>query len=659
MRYSTMLMHCRAAAQTFVLALCASGANFNTAAQTLTSAQQGEAAAVVVAAVAVTPETLAAAQLATYQNLGPERLTQANRLAQALTADTDPRLILDVIDLQLRARLDSAQSSSLARLAMAGVALAQATGDRMRLAQMQGLAAETVFWSDDSDRGFKLALAALNAQRAVASSDAEHPVPNLLHRQYLRYAAMLQSKESDDLVVGILKQAEALVPRIDNPDLAHIATHMLSAGVSLSLGDHNGALSELDRADALAQRFNYARWRLNIGNKRAEVNLELGRLTEAETHYTAVLQAASRQNNNFSATDALSQLAFIAYLRNDSARRYQLARDALAVAKSLDDGPDLAYASLEFASAAAAMPGRVAEARQAFANALRISLEPRSVRRQLAIASTRIEINAAAGDWAALREALREESALRTAQELKRRQLQTRVAQAVYEVKGRELKMQLLEKQNESSVLRITNAEQRVFWQQVLIVMTASLLLVSLFAGYLLSRRAKLFKGRTQTDSLTEVQSRSAILDFARASFAEAKTNKHIVSACVLDFDRFKSINDEHGHEAGDIVLHTAANVMKQTLRAGDAIGRVGGDEFLIIMQNADLAVGNQVAERICAAVRNTAISHAGIELQATVTVGVASSDDPAVDSAAALIRAADAVLLAAKRKGRSSGGAI
>jgi len=118
----------------------------------------------------------------------------------------------------------------------------------------------------------------------------------------------------------------------------------------------------------------------------------------------------------------------------------------------------------------------------------------------------------------------------------------------------------------------------------------------------------------------------------------------------MMDVDHFKSINDRHGHAAGDRVLAAIGSIGRSAVRAGDYIGRMGGEEFCVMLPGASLREAQDVAERL----RSLIADMGGGELpDVTVSLGVASgqADDPNV---AALIARADAALFHAKRAGRN-----
>jgi diguanylate cyclase (GGDEF)-like protein len=117
----------------------------------------------------------------------------------------------------------------------------------------------------------------------------------------------------------------------------------------------------------------------------------------------------------------------------------------------------------------------------------------------------------------------------------------------------------------------------------------------------------------------------------------------------VIDVDRFKSINDRFGHEAGDAVLTGLVNLVRRTVRAGDVLFRMGGDEFLLYLPDASEAGALRVAEQLRASVTTAALLK---QDPVTVSIGVAELQEG--DSLDAWIRRADAALYEAKRAGRN-----
>lgn len=127
----------------------------------------------------------------------------------------------------------------------------------------------------------------------------------------------------------------------------------------------------------------------------------------------------------------------------------------------------------------------------------------------------------------------------------------------------------------------------------------------------------------------------------------------HSLALIMVDIDRFKVINDSHGHPAGDAVLREVARRLSDQVRTVDRVARLGGDEFSLILMQADRMGALEVAQRVCTAMRRELVfASAAPKLTVTVSAGVASLPLDA-RNAAELIAAADKALYAAKAAGR------
>lgn len=149
------------------------------------------------------------------------------------------------------------------------------------------------------------------------------------------------------------------------------------------------------------------------------------------------------------------------------------------------------------------------------------------------------------------------------------------------------------------------------------------------------------------TDDLTGLSNRRHFVERAREAIAVARRYGQWCSFAIIDIDRFKKVNDQRGHQAGDEALVTLAAVLKANLRTTDLAARFGGDEFIVLMPLTDPEAGLAAAERIRHAVTRDA---PGMAL--TVSVGVASlrGDEAVLEE---MMAHADQALYDAKRRGR------
>ncbi len=152
------------------------------------------------------------------------------------------------------------------------------------------------------------------------------------------------------------------------------------------------------------------------------------------------------------------------------------------------------------------------------------------------------------------------------------------------------------------------------------------------------------------TDELTGLLNRRALDEVVQQRHAEGDANAVVI---LLDVDRFKAINDGHGHEAGDEVLVQVAQLLQHHLRRSDSIARYGGEEFLVLLADGDLAGGRQLAESLRLALQQMDIALAGgTVLRVTASFGVAEGGTDALGWRT-LLRAADAAMYRAKAQGR------
>jgi diguanylate cyclase (GGDEF)-like protein len=155
-------------------------------------------------------------------------------------------------------------------------------------------------------------------------------------------------------------------------------------------------------------------------------------------------------------------------------------------------------------------------------------------------------------------------------------------------------------------------------------------------------------------DGLTGLWNRTAIFDILQNELARSGRSGQPLIALMADLDGFKPINDRFGHMAGDAVLRQAAARMRASVRRYDAVGRYGGEEFLMVLPGCDLAGGVALAERIRDAIKGECFRSGDTEIQLTCSLGAAAAVPPAIPQADDLVRAADAALYRAKRQGRN-----
>jgi diguanylate cyclase (GGDEF)-like protein len=155
------------------------------------------------------------------------------------------------------------------------------------------------------------------------------------------------------------------------------------------------------------------------------------------------------------------------------------------------------------------------------------------------------------------------------------------------------------------------------------------------------------------TDGLTGALSRRAFRQELDRAFSLAIRHKHDLSCIILDLDHFKTVNDQYGHSAGDQVLSAAAAACREELRKSDAFGRMGGEEFAILLPHTGLGSAMKVAEKLRAAIAQLRIPTLAQPIKVTASFGVANLDE-SVAGPDALLQNADVALYSAKGDGRN-----
>ena len=155
-------------------------------------------------------------------------------------------------------------------------------------------------------------------------------------------------------------------------------------------------------------------------------------------------------------------------------------------------------------------------------------------------------------------------------------------------------------------------------------------------------------------DGLTSLWNRGVILDLLGRELSRSHREHTSTSILLCDLDHFKKVNDAYGHLAGDEVLRETARRMLASVRSYDFVGRYGGEEFLIVLNNCKPAYGFARAEEIREAIGRRAVQTCAGPLSITMSLGLLLSQEWGLQPTEALLREADAALYAAKEAGRN-----
>jgi diguanylate cyclase (GGDEF)-like protein len=473
------------------------------------------------------------------------------------------------------------------------------------------------------------------------------------------------------------------------------------AGLHDTLGDHASALTDLTRAmqilpdkpsgtdpqdaqNLAAQRMNIAsaigkihlhrqeyaeaaaayqdvlRYTRQIKEEHAEaiIQLNLGecyrglqRWQESQTAYARALEIGGKLKDQALLGRAHAGLGALARLRKDDAAA--LASLALAHAElSAAQVPlDLGHADLERAETLADM--RDWQQLSALADQLVATFttigDKRLLRRALDLHARAAE---GRGDLTAALADTRKEVALED--EIERSELDDELAKrnVQFDVARLEDKTRLLARENELANLQIRHDRDISLMQRAAIVVAIAIVLL---LAYIIRRRVKtqrLLTRLAQEDPLTGLRNRRESLAASGALFDASRHAGTPFALALVDIDHFKRINDTYGHAAGDAVLVAVAARMRESLRAGDICGRVGGEEFLFVFPRCDLDHAAKRLEDIRVAITELRVSALPVDHKVTLSAGLTErwTSDRQLDG---LVRRADVALYAAKHAGR------
>ena len=190
-------------------------------------------------------------------------------------------------------------------------------------------------------------------------------------------------------------------------------------------------------------------------------------------------------------------------------------------------------------------------------------------------------------------------------------------------------------------------------WQWTALALGAVLLLLLGRLVHRQLRTTRRLRALALTDELTGVANRRSIELFGEDALDAARRSGTGLTALTVDIDRFKSINDRYGHFAGDEALIRVARACQDTLREFDRLGRIGGEEFLVLLPDTTLAAALPIAERLRQRTETLALDDLAPGLRVTLSIGAAALREDETELGA-LTRRADLALYRAKRLGRN-----
>jgi diguanylate cyclase (GGDEF)-like protein len=449
------------------------------------------------------------------------------------------------------------------------------------------------------------------------------------------------------------------------PDLLEAQRLYTSLGLDFLINQNLGAIANayslvgdmpmsLKYLDAQLKAFQSAHYAYGVLRAKSQIGAayaQMGRNEESLATFREVL--ALRNQMNEGGTSAPWWLGIARALANLG--RYRESLEALAQARKQvprDNSADFVELNL-VEGEVLSMLGRDAEALDRFAAAERALAASRNLRSEVRLHEERSRTLEAMGRHAEAYFELRKFiDGHRELDALDQKQAVTRMRVAFDQGRTETSNAQLSSlAEARAAQVKALKASQR--WQWL------SLALAILVAGSLLTfsirewRRSRRLRVLAMTDELTRLANRRRIMLAAAEALVLARQQGQPLTILIFDIDHFKLVNDTYGHDRGDLVLKRVADASKRSLRKADRIGRIGGEEFMVVLSQTDRRQAELVGTRIQAELAGESWSDVDAALRVTVSIGIALAA-PTDTDVADVIRKADLALYQAKNNGRN-----
>jgi diguanylate cyclase (GGDEF)-like protein len=550
-------------------------------------------------------------------------------------------------DLEIRARLllcdyyserDGSAAQQQIGAATALLAQAQRKGLRAGVLTCQGETLETAGDYAHADKEFDEAVAV-----ATSTNDEQMLAEALFSRGYLR---ALRGEFAAGL--GDVRRSQQLFERINMPQYALTVLNTI-ATIYNRMGEHEQAAEIYERAQVQQHdaglRRDEAVTLYNLGRAR----LRLGEWDAARAGYSGCLALSEELKYRRGEAYALLGLASVDNGTADPNGALDKLKRAIELQRQSPDARLDAQIQLARGTALRQLQ-RGAEALSALEQSEAMFKQADSLEELGATYDELAAVHAQMGDWRSAYQYRGEAKA--ASEKLLHNQLDQRFAtlKVEFDTATKEKENALLTSQN--AVAQKALAQERRANTLQTIVILLSLLLLGLLTTMVLRQRrgVRHMHALAMTDELTGAPNRRALLTHLEAQLQ--RSDAPPCSVLIIDIDHFKSINDRHGHPAGDETLRVLTTKLRNAVREPAFVGRLGGEEFVVILPDTTLPDACRIADQIRAQIPSIDLARWLGERRITVSIGVTTST--AVDTVSGVLRRADAALYAAKHAGRN-----
>jgi len=410
-----------------------------------------------------------------------------------------------------------------------------------------------------------------------------------------------------------------------------------------AIGYYNQLLKH-DEASSL--RAGIATTRFNI----AGVLQAKGELDAALKEYERALQIDTELGNARGKADSERAIGALLTKQGKAKEALEWIERSLAYSVRIDHDEGVAITRVTRSRALRAL-GRLREAEADLEFAQRHFRRAENPRQLAAVYKSLAEIRAELEDWRGAYTASMEYRRLQDELEKRAREEQTSRLRVQFDTarKEQENRALLIENAHRGEALR--NAERVRAWQRLTILLGAALVVMLGTMALQQIGRGRRLKQLAMTDELTDLPNRRHIIEFFERALREARSDHRPLAIIVFDVDHFKRINDVHGHLGGDRVLRKIAEIARMHLPQNAQVGRMGGEEFLLVLPGAEPEATHRAAEALRTAIAEGAFGEFRQDERITISLGTACMGEG--DDLESLLKRADAALYRAKHEGR------
>jgi diguanylate cyclase (GGDEF)-like protein len=418
------------------------------------------------------------------------------------------------------------------------------------------------------------------------------------------------------------------------------------------LGDTDRALDYFGQAATFAERIGDWGGLSSALTQEGYLFEDSGRTGEATNLYKRALELSQKQADRYGVGTAYLAMAYPAILERNYSRALGLLDRAQAEFKTVGDASNQAMIDLRRGQALAGL-GRHVEALEEYRRAAASMERSANLRYQAMLYNARARSEEALGQTDAALADLKRYIAVDASIDTTNRSQQAEVLRFQFDTARRDNENRRLIAEKTLRERQFTALLAARRWQWTAIALGS--LLLALLATLVMRQfaRARSLHALASTDPLTGVANRRHIERFGAQAFAKARARGEPMTVLTFDVDHFKKVNDAHGHLVGDRVLMRLTHACQGVLRHFDLLGRVGGEEFLVVLPNTRVEQAMAIAQRLRAASSSIDLSDIPGQSPVTISLGLAELHSEDADLTALLARA-DRALYRAKSAGRN-----